>query len=170
MSRLVLYVSVATIAFFVGVAANWSFNTVGGFAVDKVYYDAAVDVNISTIIPAEGTISLPAHSCGQLVVSVSADGVLDLNTMPMGTLNDTSRLTATLRAIFDGREELHVYADSLELSSGVPEDRQIEKTVYIKAPRSMSYGEVADLIEVIKEAGADRIGLVGRSACQNRER
>ena len=167
MSRLILYVSVATIAFFVGVAANWNLNTVGGFAVDKVYYDAAIDVNTSNMIPGEGTISLPAHSCGHLVVSVSVDGVLDLNTMSMGTLNDTSALTATLRAIFERRKELRVYPDSLELSSGVPESRQIEKTVYIKAPRSMSYGEVADLIEVIKAAGADRIGLVGRSACQN---
>lgn len=159
MSRVILYVSVATIAFIVGVAAHWSMDTIGGFAVDKVYYDAAVDVKTSTILPGAGSIALPVSSC-QLVVSVTADGALNLNTMPMGTLNDTSALTATLRKLFERREELQVYVMSTELSSRVPERRQIEKTVYIKAPRSVSYGEVADLIAAIKAAGADPVGLI----------
>ena len=42
MSRVILYFSVATIAFIVGVAANWSMNTFGCFAVDKLYVDASI--------------------------------------------------------------------------------------------------------------------------------
>ena len=42
MSRVILYVSVATIAFIVGVAANWTVNTFGGFAVDQIYADASI--------------------------------------------------------------------------------------------------------------------------------
>ena len=33
------------------------------------------------------------------------------------------------------------------------------ETVFIKAPRWISYGEIADLIRVVKAAGADGIGL-----------
>jgi hypothetical protein len=159
MTRVIFYISVATIAFIVGVAANWTMNTFGGFAVDKVY-DAVVDVKISTILADEGLSPLPAHSCGRLVVSVTADGAFDLNAMPMGALNETSALCAKLRSIFQRREDLHVYVDSLELPSRAPADRQIERTVYIKAPRNLSYGEVADLIAAIKEAGADPVGLI----------
>lgn len=42
MSRLILHVTAATIAFIVGVAANWSMNTFGGFAVDKIYVDGSI--------------------------------------------------------------------------------------------------------------------------------
>jgi len=164
MSRVILYVSVATIAFIVGVAANWSLNMLGGFAVDKVYHDASFDVKVSTVLPNEGSIPLPAHNCGRLVVYVAADGALDLSAMPMGTpmgtLNDTSALSVTLRTILKQREESHAYVDSLELPSRAPEDRQVDKTVYIKAPRSTSYGEVADLIAAVKEAGANPVGLI----------
>ena len=160
MSRVILYVSVASIAFIVGGAANWSVNTFGSFAVDDIDYAAPVDVKTSTILPDERSFALPVHSCGPLVVSVTDNGALNLNGMPKGFLNDTSALSASLRTIYERREELHVYVDPLELSSRVPEHRQIEKTVYIKAPRSMSYGEVADLIAAVKEAGSDPVGLI----------
>ena len=42
MNRIILYVSVATMAFIVGVAANWSINTFGCIAVDKLYADASI--------------------------------------------------------------------------------------------------------------------------------
>jgi biopolymer transport protein ExbD len=40
----------------------------------------------------------------------------------------------------------------------------MEKTVLIKAVRSLSYGDMSDLIEVIKATGAGPIGLVTDSA------
>ncbi len=160
MRRVILYVSVATMAFIVGVAVNWSMNTFGGFAVDRIYYDAGVDLKTSTILPDAGSNALSVHSCRQLVVSVTADGALNLNTMPTGTLNDTSALTAKLRTIFERREELQVFLVSTELSSAVPERRQIDKAVYIKVPRGVSYGEVSDLLASIKGAGADPVGLI----------
>ncbi len=59
----------------------------------------------------------------------------------IGNISTRVRLIRTLRTIFERREELQVYVVSPELSSRVLESRQIEKTVYIKAPRSMSYGK-----------------------------
>jgi hypothetical protein len=42
MSRIILYVSVATIAFIVGVAVNWSINSLGRLAIDKFYVNASI--------------------------------------------------------------------------------------------------------------------------------
>ena len=38
-------------------------------------------------------------------------------------------------------------------------DQKIEKTVFIKAPRSMDYGSVAKVIDAVKISGADPISL-----------
>ncbi len=67
---------------------------------------------------------------------------------------------AMLRTIFEGCEKLQLYVSAPDISSLVPRDLRTAKTVYIKAARAVSSGKVADLIEVIKEAGADPIGLV----------
>jgi biopolymer transport protein ExbD len=39
------------------------------------------------------------------------------------------------------------------------DDVRIEKTVFIKGPRSLAYGEVAKVIDGLKGAGASPIGL-----------
>jgi biopolymer transport protein ExbD len=36
---------------------------------------------------------------------------------------------------------------------------QIEKTVFIKAPRKLDYGSVAKLIDAVKRAGASPVSL-----------
>jgi biopolymer transport protein ExbD len=41
----------------------------------------------------------------------------------------------------------------------LPDDVRIEKTVFIKAPRTISYGEVARVIDGLKGTGASPIGL-----------
>lgn len=170
MSRSILYVAVATIAFIVGVTVNRSMNMLGAVAVDKVYSDAALELKISTVLP-NGSAMPPSH-CGHLIVSVADDGALDLSAMPMGTpmgtLNDTSVLSATLRTILEQREASHAYVDSLDLPLRAPEDRLLDKTVYIKAPRSMTYGEIADLIVTVRIAGADPVGLIADLPSPNR--
>jgi biopolymer transport protein ExbD len=35
----------------------------------------------------------------------------------------------------------------------------VEKTVFIKSPRSVKYGEVVRIIDAVKQAGAQPIGL-----------
>jgi biopolymer transport protein ExbD len=41
----------------------------------------------------------------------------------------------------------------------LPEDRRIEKTIFIKAPRAIPYGEVTKVIDALKGAGAEPVGL-----------
>jgi biopolymer transport protein ExbD len=43
--------------------------------------------------------------------------------------------------------------------SDLPESQRIERTVFIKAPRALPYGEIARLIDGIKGSGAEPIGL-----------
>lgn len=42
---------------------------------------------------------------------------------------------------------------------GLPEEARIQKTVFIKAPKSIPYGEVIKVIDGIKGSGAEPIGL-----------
>lgn len=160
MSRLILLVTVATIAFIVGVAANWGVNTFGGLAVDHIYHDPAVDVHTSSILPVAAREALLESGCLLLVVTINDNGSLEFNHMPTGTLNDSSALMAKLKTVFDERDESRVYTPESDLFSRVPEYRRIERRVYINAPRSVSYGEVADLMARIKMAGGDPMGLI----------
>jgi biopolymer transport protein ExbD len=47
----------------------------------------------------------------------------------------------------------------METRSDLPEEERIEKTVFVKAPRSLPYGEVVKVIDAIKGAGANPVGL-----------
>ncbi len=95
-----------------------------------------------------------------LVVTIEPDRTLRLNALTdMGTVDDTGKLSARLVSLFEERKKNHVYRDSMVIRTDVPEDYRIEKTVFIKAPRSISYGDVAKVIDGIKGAGADPVGL-----------
>lgn len=72
-----------------------------------------------------------------LVVSVTKGGSFKLNQTDASSLGDLSKL---LHSALDGR----------------PADR---KAVFVKAPNATKYGQVVDVIDIIKEAGGSPIGL-----------
>lgn len=93
-----------------------------------------------------------------LVVTINKDLTLKLNGLSeMGTTSDTSKLSAKLVSLFKERKENRVYDNSL--SANVSEDERILRTVFIKAPRSIHYGEIVKVIDGLKGAGANPIGL-----------
>ena len=95
-----------------------------------------------------------------LVVTIQPDLTLKLNGLSdMGTVDDTSKLSTALVELFKQRKANRFYRDEFIGRPDVPEDYRIEKTVFIKAPRSISYGAVAKVIDGIKGAGADPVGL-----------
>ena len=95
-----------------------------------------------------------------LVVTIEKDLSLRLNqTGDMGSVEDTGKLSAELSRIIQERRENHAYREALKDRPDLPEEMRIEKTVYIKAPRSVGYGVVAKVIDGVKGAGADPIGL-----------
>lgn len=95
-----------------------------------------------------------------LVVTIEPNRSLKLNSLTdMGTVDDTSKLSLALRNLFEERKKNHAYRYEMLLRPDIPEDARIEKTVFIKAQRTLPYGEVVKVIDGIKGAGANPIGL-----------
>jgi biopolymer transport protein ExbD len=95
-----------------------------------------------------------------LVVTINPDLSLQLNSLTdMGSVNDTSKISATLSDLFQERLQNHVYRDELRDRADLPDSVRIEKTVFIKAPRSMPYADVVRVLDGLKGAGASPIGL-----------
>jgi biopolymer transport protein ExbD len=95
-----------------------------------------------------------------LVVTVDLDRSLKLNGLTdMGTVDDMSKLNQRLVALFEERTKNHVYSDRMASRSDLPESQRIERTVFLKAPRALPYGDIVRLIDGIKGSGAEPIGL-----------
>jgi len=95
-----------------------------------------------------------------LVVSIQPDRTLMLNSLTeMGTVDDISPLSAKLISIFEERTQHRAYRAEMAARADVPERERIEKTVFIKAPRTMPYGEVIRVMDGLKATGAAPIGL-----------
>ena len=94
-----------------------------------------------------------------LVVSISNDLQLKLNADAIGSVNDTAPLSQRLAQLFQQRKESRAYKPGMETRSDVPEADRIEKTVFVKAPRALRYGDVVKVIDAIKGAGASPVGL-----------
>ena len=79
-----------------------------------------------------------------LVVTIQSDRTLKLNELTnMGTIYELSPLALKLRETFEERLRNHID----------------QKTVFIKAPRSIPYGDVVRVLDGLKATGADPIGL-----------
>lgn len=86
-----------------------------------------------------------------LVVAINkADGKITLNNDAMGNVSDASPLTEKLTAVFKEREAGGVFRENTN---------EVEKTLFIKSPRSLKYGDVVKVIDAAKQAGAQPIGL-----------
>jgi biopolymer transport protein ExbD len=86
-----------------------------------------------------------------LVIAINkADNVITLNNEPQGDLSDTSALFNKLSQTFKDRENNGVFREGTN---------EVEKTVFIKSPRSVRYGNVVKVIDAAKTAGAQPIGL-----------
>src|SRR5947199_9467253 len=94
-----------------------------------------------------------------LVVSISTDLQIKLNQDSMGSVNDPSALAAKLQQVFQQRKEQRAYKVGMESRSDVPEDQRIEKTVFVKAPRALRYGDMVKVIDAIEGTGASPVGL-----------
>jgi biopolymer transport protein ExbD len=77
----------------------------------------------------------------------------------MGTIADPAALAARLTQVFDERLRNRAFADGMEERTDINESQKVERTVFLKAPRSIKYGEVAKLIDTLKGAGASPISF-----------
>jgi len=95
-----------------------------------------------------------------LVVSIQPDRTLMLNSLTeVGTVDDMTPLSSKLREVFQERLANRAYRPDMISRVDVSERDRIEKTVFIKAPRNIPYGEVTRVIDGLKGIGASPIGL-----------
>ena len=86
-----------------------------------------------------------------LVVSINkANRGILLNNQPAGSIDDTTALQSMLGEIFKERTNNGVFKEN---------SNEIEKTIFIKSPTSVRYGDVVKVIDAAKTAGAQPIGL-----------
>jgi len=86
-----------------------------------------------------------------LVVAINRDTkAITLNSEAYGDVSDTEKLTNKLRELFKERENTGAFREGTN---------EVEKTLFIKAPKSVRYGDVVRVIDAVKIAGAEPIGL-----------
>ncbi len=86
-----------------------------------------------------------------LVVAINKETKgITLNNNPFGDVSDTDALANELRKIFKDRENNGVFRENTN---------EVEKTVFLKSPKSVRYGDVVKVIDAAKMAGASPIGL-----------
>jgi biopolymer transport protein ExbD len=86
-----------------------------------------------------------------LVVTVNpANRTIQLNQQPAGTIEEPAALSDILKAEFSKRER----ENTRNAITG-----ETEKTLFIKSPTTVKYGDVVKIIDAVKGAGAKPIGL-----------
>ncbi len=98
-----------------------------------------------------------------LVVEVGADSRLSLrrgrDVVAEGTVGDAGAVAARLAEEWRERKAKGQWKAEMTSRADLPPDERIERTVFVRAPRSARYGEVAKVIDAIKGAGAQPVGL-----------
>jgi biopolymer transport protein ExbD len=86
-----------------------------------------------------------------LVVAINKETkAITLNNEPFGDVTDTEKLSNRLREIFKERENNGVFRENTN---------EVEKTIFLKSPKLVRYGDVVRVIDAAKAAGASPIGL-----------
>ena len=98
-----------------------------------------------------------------LIVDVGRDFRVRLiranETIAEGSIDDGGAVAVRLSQEFTERKLTGSWKTGAEDHPELSADERIEKTVFVKAPRAIHYGEVAKVIDGVKGAGANPIGL-----------
>jgi biopolymer transport protein ExbD len=111
-------------------------------------------------IPSEPENSNLPPATDTLVVIVNSDRTLSLNREEgLGTIEDATKLSKRLVDVFAQRTAHHAYSPEGMMATNLPEAERIQRSVFIRAPKSMPYGDIMRVIDGVKGAGATPIGL-----------
>ncbi|MFL6334665.1 MAG: ExbD/TolR family protein [Pyrinomonadaceae bacterium] len=98
-----------------------------------------------------------------LIVSVGPDLSLKLlmgeDVVAEGSVGEAGEVAARLASEWRERKLAGTWKSELAARTDLPPDERIERTVFVRAPRSVRYGEVARVIDAVKGAGAQPVGL-----------
>ena len=86
-----------------------------------------------------------------LVVAINRETRgISLNNESAGSVDDPTALTAKLTDIFNQRTTNGVFREG---------SNEVEKTIFVKSPTLVKYGDVVRVIDAAKMAGASPVGL-----------
>jgi biopolymer transport protein ExbD len=95
-----------------------------------------------------------------LIVRINPDSSLTLNRdNDSGTILEPQVLIEKLKRTFQERLESGIYDENLAKRGDLSNEEKVLKTVFIKAPKSLAYGEVTKVVDAVKLAGANPVGL-----------
>jgi biopolymer transport protein TolR len=98
-----------------------------------------------------------------LVVNIKKDLSAELlrggNKIADASVNDPGPLGAALTTEFKTRKDEQRWKTGFESRAELSPDDRIEKTVFVKAPETFKYGDVVKVIDAVKGAGANPVGL-----------
>ena len=111
-------------------------------------------------VPSESTNTAGLPNITTLAVIVGPDHSLRLNNEAgLGSTEDSEELVSRLKAVFAERIANGDVSDSFANTPDRPFTDKAERTVFIKAPRTLDYGSVAKVVDAVKLAGAYPISL-----------
>jgi biopolymer transport protein TolR len=98
-----------------------------------------------------------------LVVSVEGAGALKLirgaAVVAEGSVEEPGEVASRLAREWRERIAAGRWKEGFESRADLAPGRRIERTVFVRAPRSLRYGEVARVIDAVTGAGAQPVGL-----------
>ncbi len=95
-----------------------------------------------------------------LVVKINRDTTLTLNSEgDLGTISEPTKLSDRLTKEFAKRLNERNFNEEFASKTNLTIEEKIQRTVFVKAPKSIAYGEVVKVIDEIKIAGANPISL-----------
>jgi biopolymer transport protein ExbD len=98
-----------------------------------------------------------------LTVNISKDLQVTLtrgaDEIAKASVNDPGPISSVLSKEFQERRDKNDWKVGYENRPELPADDRIEKTVFLKAPQSFKYGDVVKVIDAVKGAGANPVGL-----------
>jgi biopolymer transport protein ExbD len=116
-----------------------------------------------TLIPQPPEDTRERVSPRTLIVSVGQDLSLKLirgdTVVAEGSVSDPNDVASRIAREWQQRKDTGQWKTGFEGRADLPPDERIERTVFVRAPRSLAYGDVAKVIDSIKGAGAQPVGL-----------
>ncbi len=98
-----------------------------------------------------------------LIVTIKKDQKVTLtrgqNQVAEAAVAEPGPVAKTLSDEFKLRKDQQIWKEGYESRADLSPDERIEKTVFVKAPQNFKYGEVVKVIDAIKGAGANPVGL-----------
>jgi len=98
-----------------------------------------------------------------LVVNIKKDLSAELlrggNKIADASVNEPGPIGSALSTEFKTRKEQGIWKEGFEGRADLTPDDRIERTVFIKAPESFKYGDVVKIIDTVKGAGSNPVGL-----------